>query len=133
MIDLGCDLARGMNRPVPDHNPKAGPGYDRHKQCHYGRPPDGWPQHPISPAQNRIAAAADPLQAKGALLHCNRISFRLPFKHPGRIDMLTVLGFMVVIWGFPIVGSAMAAAPCLVSRGYRDFVRRQLVGGPSPV
>lgn len=43
--------------------------------------------------------------------------------------MTTILGVLAVMWGLPIAVSAIVAAPCLVSGGYRGFVRRQLVGG----
>lgn len=42
--------------------------------------------------------------------------------------MTTVLGVLAVMWGLPIAAAAVAMAPCLVSGGYRGFLRRQLVG-----
>ena len=44
--------------------------------------------------------------------------------------MSTILGLVLMAWGLPIAASAILAAPCLVSRDYRAFVRRQLVGNP---
>ncbi|MBA2934669.1 hypothetical protein HZF05_11240 [Sphingomonas sp. CGMCC 1.13654] len=44
--------------------------------------------------------------------------------------MITVLGLLMAMWGLPIAAGAMLAAPCLVSGGYRAYMRRQLVGDP---
>jgi len=44
--------------------------------------------------------------------------------------MSTIFGLFLMAWGLPIGVSAILAAPCLVSRDYRSFVRRQLIGDP---
>jgi len=45
--------------------------------------------------------------------------------------MVTVLGLVAMAWCLPLAASAILAAPCMVSRQYRAFVRRQLVGNPT--
>jgi Na+/proline symporter len=44
--------------------------------------------------------------------------------------MSTIFGLLLAAWTLPIAASAILAAPCMVSRQYRAFVRRQLVGNP---
>lgn len=44
--------------------------------------------------------------------------------------MSTIVGLLVMAWGLPIAASALLAAPCMVSRQYRTFVVRQLIGNP---